>query len=180
MYYGRKIIRSAGSFSFFFSDQNCRLYSKIIDSSRVRTTVFSSSRSGIRALVVPNTFTIYPWHFLLPEIGETLKDSPTKIFGTVRQKIFDGKSWYSSPPLSSINFRYRKISETQHGRVPLWSFRYCETKEIDRKSWYPTPLLSLTFFDTRDFLKHREVPLRNFSALWGKQFFNGKLIYPFA
>ena len=33
----------------------------------------------------------YP-NFLVPEISETLKGSPTKFFGTVRQKIFDGKS----------------------------------------------------------------------------------------
>ena len=42
--------------------------------------------------VVPNSFTIYPQHFLIPEISETLKGSPTKIFDTVRQKTFDGNS----------------------------------------------------------------------------------------
>ena len=30
--------------------------------------------------------------FLMPEISETLKGSFTMFFGTVRQKIFDGKS----------------------------------------------------------------------------------------
>ena len=35
--------------------------------------------------------------FSVPEISETLKGSPTKFFGTVRQKIFDGKSWYPLP-----------------------------------------------------------------------------------
>ena len=35
---------------------------------------------------------IYPSHFSIPEISETLRGSPTKIIGTVRQKIFDGKS----------------------------------------------------------------------------------------
>ena len=33
-----------------------------------------------------------------PEVSETLKDSPTKFFGTVRQKNFDRKSWKSPPP----------------------------------------------------------------------------------
>ena len=33
----------------------------------------------------------------------------------------------------------------------------------------PTPLLSLTFFDTRNFLKHRRAPLRNDSVLWDKK-----------
>ena len=37
-------------------------------------------------------FTIFPYHFSIPEISETLKDSSTEIFGTVRQKIFHGKS----------------------------------------------------------------------------------------
>ena len=60
--------------------------------------------------------------------SEAQKVSPTKFFGTVRQQIFDGKSW-----------------------CPLF-------------------LLSLTFFDARNFLKHRRVPLRNFSALWDKKF----------
>ena len=30
------------------------------------------------------------------------------------------------------------------------------------------PLLMLMFFDTRNFLKHRRIPLRNDSVLWGK------------
>ena len=39
---------------------NSFYYSKLNDSSRVRTTAFSSSRFGIRVSVVPNIFTIYP------------------------------------------------------------------------------------------------------------------------
>ena len=42
-------------FFLFFSVQNCPFfYSKINDSSRVRTTQFSSSRSVVRVSVVPN------------------------------------------------------------------------------------------------------------------------------
>ena len=52
--------------------------------------------SGFKSL--PKVFTIYPLHFSIPEISETLRGSPTKFFGTVRPKIFDRKSWYSSPP----------------------------------------------------------------------------------
>ena len=66
-------------------------YSKINYSSRLRTTAFSS-RFGVLVSVVPNIFTIYPQHFLIPEISETLKGSFTKFFGTERQKIFEGKS----------------------------------------------------------------------------------------
>ena len=39
----------------------------------------------------------HPWTFSIPEISEPLRVSPSKIFGSVRQKNFDGKSWYSSP-----------------------------------------------------------------------------------
>ena len=39
----------------------------------------------------------------MPEIIATVKDSPTEIFGTVRQKIFDRKSWNSPPPLIGQN-----------------------------------------------------------------------------
>ena len=78
-------------FLFFQSKTANSLYSKINDSSRVRTTAFSSSRFGVRVSIVPNIFTIYPQYFLIPEISETLKGSFTKFFGTVRQKNFDGK-----------------------------------------------------------------------------------------
>ena len=78
-------------FLFFQSKIADSFYSKINDSSRVRTTAFSSSRFGVRLSVVPNIFTIYPQYFLVPEINETLKSFFTKFFGTVRQKISDGK-----------------------------------------------------------------------------------------
>ena len=49
---------------------------------------------------------------------------------------------------------------------------------FDGKSWYPPPLLSLTFFETRDFPKHRNVPRRTFSALWDKKFSTENLDTP--
>ena len=39
----------------------------------------------------------------------------------MRQKFFDGKSWYSPFFIHKL-FRYRKFSETQHRRVPLRIF----------------------------------------------------------
>ena len=48
--------------------------------------------SGFESLSCQIFLTIYPLHFLKPQISETLKGSPTKFFGSVRQKIFDGKS----------------------------------------------------------------------------------------
>ena len=65
--------------------------------------------------------------FRYQKFREAQKCSPTKFFGTVRKQFFDGKSWYSLPPLSSIKL-----------------------------------------FETRDFSKHRRVPLRNDSVLWDK------------
>ena len=83
-------------FLFFQTKIANFFYSKINDSSRVRTTAFSSIRFGVRVSLEPNIFTIYPKHFLIPEISETLKGSFTKFFGIARPKIFDGKTWY--PP----------------------------------------------------------------------------------
>ena len=59
------------AFLFFQSETANSFYSKINDSSRIRTTRFSSSRSGVRVSVVPNIFKIYPQHFSIPEMSET-------------------------------------------------------------------------------------------------------------
>ena len=121
----------------------------------------------------------YPITFSLREIfwNTAQKGSPTKFFGTARQKDFDRKLWYSR--LRRKIFRYSKLSETQKGSSTKW-FSTVRQNNFDRKSWYPPPLSSVSFFDTRNFLKHRKVLLRNFSALWDKKNFNGKSWYPFA
>ena len=98
---------------------------------------------------------------------ETEKSFPTQFFGTVRQQIFYWKSWYS--PLRHKTFRYSILSETQKGSSAKW-FGTVRQNNFDRKSWYPPPLFSLTFFDTRNFLKHSRVSLRSFLALWHKNF----------
>ena len=86
--------------------------------------------------------------FSVPEINETLKDPPLrKFFGTVRQKIFDGKLWY---PLLCI-----KVFDTpkflKHWGDAHEIFRHCETKNFRRK--VVIPLLCIKFFDTPNFLK---------------------------
>ena len=58
------------------------------------------------------------------------------------------------------NFRHQNFSET--GEFPYEMFRYCEKKFFVIPP--PPPLLCIIFFDTRNFLKHRRVPLRIFSA----------------
>ena len=49
---------------------------------------------------------------------EEQKGSSTKVFGIFRQKIFDGKFWYSPLFIQKLS-RYRTCSETQHRRIPL-------------------------------------------------------------
>ena len=124
-------------------------------------------RQSFRRKIVNPLFS-YPLHFSIPEINEALKDSPTKFFGTAKQKVFDGKSWYFPPPLLIYElFRYQKFSETQHRRVPLWNFSVLWDKKISTEI-RDIALWSIKFFDTRNFLKHQRVPLRSFSVLWDK------------
>ena len=74
-------------------------------------------------------------------------------------------------------FRYQKYSETPKCS-PTKFFGTVGQNNFDGKSWYPPPFSSLTFFDTRYFLKHREFPRRNFSALWDKKFSKENLDTP--
>ena len=114
----------------------------------------------------------------LCEIGASIflkhKGSPTKSFGTVRQKNFYWKSWYY--PLRHKIFRYPKLSEPQKGSSTKW-FGTVRQNNFDGKSWYTPPLLYLTIFDIRNFLKHRRVPLRSFSVL-SQQILYCKSWYP--
>ena len=87
---------------------------------------------------LPPPTSSHPKIFSIPEIGETLGGSPPKFFGTVRQKIFDGKSWY--PPLIHKLFGYRKVDGTQHRKVPLWNSSALSDKIFDRKPWYSLAL----------------------------------------
>ena len=140
-------------------------YLKINDSSRLKTTRFSSGRFGIRVTVVSNSFTIYPYHFSTPENSETLKGSPTNIFGTVRQK--NSTENLVTPPFLSIKF-FATGNFLKHSteRFPYKIFRHCETKKFRRKILL-LPLLIHKVFRYRNFseTQHRRVPLRNFSAL---------------
>ena len=89
-----KLIIQLDHFCFsIFSDQIAKTVdSKINDSGRLRTPKFSSSRFGVRVTALPKIFEIYPLHFSIAEISETIRGSATKIFDTVRQKNFDRES----------------------------------------------------------------------------------------
>ena len=95
------------------------------------------------------------------------RDHLQSFSGNVRQKISSGNYWY---PLSMQKMLWYQIfSETRKG-LPYEIFRYCETKILIKKSDTSTLLLSIKISDTRNFLKQRRVPLRNFSVLWDKDF----------
>ena len=145
---------------FFQSKTANSFYSKINDSSRVRTTAFSSSRFGVRVSVVPNVFAIYPQHFLIPEISETLKGSLTEFFGTVRQKIFDGKLWY--PYYALKNFDTPNF--LKHWRDAHEIFRHCETKIP------PPPPLMHKIFRYPKFSDTPKCSTTKFSVLWDQKF----------
>ena len=68
-------------------------------------------RIVIPALLIIPVFSRYP---------KSMKH--LKIFGIVRQKKYDGKSWYSPPFLIDKLFRHWKVSATQHRKIPLRSF----------------------------------------------------------
>ena len=107
-----------------------------------------------------------------PEVSETLKDSPTNFFGTVRQKIFDRKSWNSPPPpppLLSVNFfaTGRFLKHSTEG-FTYQIHRHCETKNFRRKNVIP-PSMHKIFRYPKFSETFRACP-RNFLALWDQKF----------
>ena len=113
--------------------------------------------------------------FRYPKLFDTPKCSPTKFFGTLRQKIFEGV-FDTSPSFLSINFFVTR-NFLKRRRVPLRNFSVLWDNKFSIES-RDIPLLGINFFDTRNFLKHRRVPRRNFSALWDKNFSTENLDTP--
>ena len=111
------------------------------------------------------------WYFLTPPSPLSINFFATRNFVKHRRvslrsfsiqwdnKFFCRKTWYS--PLSHKIFRFSQLSETRNGSSTNW-FGTLRQNNFDRKSWYPPPILWLTFFNTRNFLKHRRVPVRIF------------------
>ena len=107
--------------------------------------------------------------------------SPTEFFGTVRQKFYDRKSWYSPPPLIHKLFVYRNVDETQHRKVPLWN----SSALSDKKFWQKIVILptcshlltSENFFDTRNWWNTRGFPSEIFRHCETKTF-RGKILIP--
>ena len=119
----------------------------------------------------------YPERFSIPEINETLKNSPTKIFSTVRQK--KSSETLDAPPPPSYPWTY-SLSEnfwnTSQKGSPTNLFDTVRQQIFYRKSCYSPPKKS--FFDTRNFQKHRSVPLRKDSVLQDINFWQKIVILP--
>ena len=74
-----------------------------------------------------------------------------KLFGTARQVIFQGKSWYSRHFLIYKSFATGNFWEQRTERFPYEVFWFCEAKQIRRKIViHAHPFLSVTFFGTRN------------------------------
>ena len=101
--------------------------------------------------------------------------SPTKFFGTVRQKVLT-ENRDISPPLILIFFRDQKFSEAQIGKVSLRIFAALWDKIFDTKSWHNS--LKPKIFRYPKLMTHWWVPLRSFSALSDKKFWQKIVIFP--
>ena len=103
----------------------------------------------------------------------------TEIFGTVRQKNFDGKSWYS-PPLLSINFFTTGNFLKHSAEGFLYEiFRHCETKKFRQKiENRDITLWSIKYFDTRSSWNTKGFPLTEIFGTVRQKIFDGKSWYP--
>ena len=90
------------------------------------------------------------------------KCSQTKLFGTVRQKNFDGESRYSLSPLIQ-KFSVPEITETLK-RPPTKVFGTVRQKIFDEKSRYSLPPLFQTFSIPENNETLKDSP-KTFSAL---------------
>ena len=80
-----------------------------------------------------------------------IKKVSLRIFSALWDKIFDTKSWHNS--LKPKIFRNPNLMT--HWWVPLRSFSALSDKKFWQKIVIFPPLLSLSFFETRNFQKHR-------------------------
>ena len=111
--------------------------------------------------------------FSIPEIIAAVKDFPTEVFGTVRQKNFEGKSWYSSPPPLIQTFSIPEVIATvKDSRTEI--FGTVRQNHFDGKSWYslhPSLIQTFSVPETNQTLKGS--PTKFFGTV-GQNFFDGK------
>ena len=97
---------------------------------------------------------------------------PTKVFGTVRPKSFDGKIWY---PLLCIKFFDTSIF-LKHWRDAHKIFRHCETKIFRRKIVIP-PIVHKNF-SIPQFFKKIQGMLKKFFGRKRQKNFRQKTVIP--
>ena len=110
-----------------------------------------------RKIVIPPLLSI-KYFFSYQKFSETAqKGSPMKFFGTVRQKIFDGKSWY--PPSFIHNFFFATGLFLKHGSEGFHYeiFRHCEKKILtENRDNPPPPRLIHNFFRYHKFCETKK------------------------
>ena len=114
------------------------------------------------------------WKFSIKEFFWNIKVfskcSPMKYFGTVRQKLFNGNSWYPLPLIHKI-FSFQKFSKTQNGSLAKF-FRSCEKKRLFDKTVKPPPPL-LERFRYQNSFEAQKGSSTNFIGTVRQKFFNG-------
>ena len=98
----------------------------------------------------------HPIHklFRYPKLKKNWRITQRKI-SAVRQKMFDGNSWYPSPLLSINLFATGNFLKRSTEGLLYEILRNCETKYFLHKILILAPsVLSINFFATENFLKH--------------------------
>ena len=101
---------------------------------------------------------------------------PLRTFSALSDKKFWQKIVIYPPPLILIFFRDQKISEAQIRKVSLRNFSALWDKIFDTKSWHNS--LKPRIFRHPKLMTHWRVPLRSFSALSDKKFWQKIVISP--
>ena len=109
-----------------------------------------------------------PNNFSLTKVFWNTEEFPMKIFGNVRRRNFDGKTWY--PPLIHKLFQYQRFSENLNG--PLKKFSALSDEKSWRKIVNPPSRLAIYFLPLQKFSGKQKAQLMKFFVLvlWGKMF----------
>ena len=87
----------------------------------------------------------------------------------MRQKYFDGKSWYSPPPSYPSTFFIPETFWYTEGFL-YEIIRYCETKQFWQKIVIPAPSLIPHIFRYQKFSETLKGTVTKFLALWDRKF----------
>ena len=101
---------------------------------------------------------------------------PLRSFSAMSDQKFWQKIVIFPPPLILIFFRDQKFSEAQIRKVSLRNFSALWDKMFDTKSWHNS--LNPKIFRNPKLMTHWWVPLRSFSALSDKKFWQKIVIIP--